>query len=247
MRSSAPALKDPRLLVTTAQARPRGGEGWGAHPASPPPPSSAGAVARVPARTAPLRGSGHAGSGLARGAGAGAGHSAFQRWPARPHDAARFCLLDPQFRDYWGAKRWPRGPSRGRARAGGDAAGRMPLCRVRLRAGGQPAPVRTGTSSPALRALPSPTPPARTSVFITPQAPRALAPPVPGLGYCWALTGLWKDPRSQPGPSSEGDARFFSRSGDRGGTWGQGLSSRWTVRASVPSLPGPALDNKERR
>lgn len=34
VRSPAPALKDPPLLASTAQARPGGGEGWGAHPAS---------------------------------------------------------------------------------------------------------------------------------------------------------------------------------------------------------------------
>lgn len=58
------------------------------------------------------------------------------------------------------------GTAGGRARAGGDAAGRMPLCRVRLRAGGQPAavaawPERTGPSSPAPRPPPfiPPSPP----------------------------------------------------------------------------------------
>ncbi|XP_032324750.1 uncharacterized protein LOC116660158 [Camelus ferus] len=166
-RSSAPALKGPPAPAHTAHARPWHGEGpessgrarprrpLEAWPASPW--CRRGARARVSARRVFYRA-----RGMCRTPARCIPEVACV-WAGQAHAATSFWLSDPQFQGQSGEVP-PKGTElRARARTSGDAGGRMPLCLLCSRAGGQPAPgatlpVYTRSSRPAflVRGLGSP-------------------------------------------------------------------------------------------
>lgn len=145
-------------------------------------------------------------------------------WAGQARAAARCWLSHPRFRAS-GAKccpsKWNRGYARESARA--VAGWRMPLCLVRSRAGGHPAPgatlpVRVRTSSP-FQSEGSDHPfgqtvdPSRSCTFVS------------GVVYLGTLTGLSKYPslRAGPLPSALDACSFLGQAQEE--TWGQWLSS----------------------